>query len=879
MTHRKGRCAPRRIIPIAALPALATAIIYLLVLAVTPSPSRGQSLQATSTASSHVDFQQVELIFKEHCESCHGAGTQMGGLRLDRREDAFRGGKSGAVILPGHSTGSRMFRLVAGQVEGLRMPLGGAPLSDQDIELLRNWIDQGAVWPSSGAPEMGHAQTPTSTHWAFQPIAKSTPPPVRNVSWVRNEIDSFVLAKLEKENIQPSPAADKATLARRLSLDITGLPISPEDLQEFLADGRADAYERLVDRLLESPHYGEKWGRYWLDLARYADSDGYGADQFRKTSWRYRDWVVQAFNRDMPFDRFTIDQIAGDLLPNATAEERVATGFHRNSLFDQEAGVDVDQTLFEQNVDRTNAVGAVWLGLTVECARCHNHKFDPITQKDYYSLFAFFEHVRDVDVDAPLPGEMGPYLRNRSEYLKKREALFTEYKVRDLQAEWEKKLIEASKEPGKYADWDFVWTQLSVVDVNHEVTQKTPSQRTAREREYMTDIFLRFYKFEATQQLYEAHHIKELNEKLKQLNATYPGLTQAMAVEDRQEDRKTNIRLRGDYKARGDEVWAATPAFLPPIHSSGTPDRLALARWLVSPENPLTARVMVNRVWQELFGRGIVATSENFGTQGDKPSHPELLDWLAVAFRDNGWSVKQLIRYIVTSQTYRQSSLPRPDLEDRDPNNLLLARQGRIRLPAELIRDSALEVSGLLNPEMGGPTIRPPLPAGVADLVATQGDPWKDSPGKEGYRRGLYIQYKRAVPYPFLLTFDAPTSTASCSRRARSNTPLQALNLLNDPVFLEAAVALANRIVGEAPPRFEYRLNYAYELCFARQATPSETELLKQYYERRVALLKKQPDAASAFFPAAEAGERCESAAWVGVSRLLLNLDEFVTRE
>jgi len=803
----------------------------------------------------------------------------MGGLRLDRRDDAMKGGKSGAVIILGNSAGSRLIKLVSGQIEGLRMPLGGTPLSDQEIGVLKAWIDQGAVWPKTEAAANAPAEKAKSSHWAFEPVVKPALPPVRNVSWVRNEIDSFVLAKLESENVKPSPPADKAMLARRLSLDITGLPIEPEDLQAFLSDGRFDAYDRLVDRLLESPHYGEKWGRCWLDLARYADSDGYGADKFRNDAWRYRDWVINAFNRDMPFDQFTIDQVAGDLLPNATADDRVATGFHRNSLTDHEAGVDVAQTLYEQTVDRTNAFGAVWLGVTVECARCHNHKFDPITQKDYYGLFAFFEHVRDVDIDAPLPGEMGPYLRTRREYLKKKEDLYTQYKVRELQAEWEKNLLDAVKVPGTHADWDFVWTQLSVVDVDHEVIKTPVNQRTERQRDFMTDTFIRFYNFDATKQLYETNHFKELSEKLQQLNTQYPPLTQAMTIEDRSEDRKTNVRIRGDYKAFGDEVWAATPAFLPPMHSDGKPTRLDLARWVVSPQNPLTARMMVNRVWQELFGRGIVETSENFGTQGSRPSHPELLDWLAVNFRDNGWSVKQLIRTIVTSQTYRQSSLPRPDLEDRDPNNTLIARQGRIRLPGELIRDSALEVSGLLDPEIGGPTIRPPLPSGVADQVAAQGDPWKESPGKELYRRGLYIQLRRAVPYPFLLTFDAPTAATSCSRRARSNTPLQALNLLNDPVFLEAAVALANRLLGQTAPNFEDRLNYAYRLCFARNPTAAEMAILKQYFDRRVALFQQQPAAAASLFPTAAEGQSAQDAAWVGVSRLLLNSDEFVTRE
>jgi Protein of unknown function (DUF1549)/Protein of unknown function (DUF1553) len=541
-------------------------------------------------------------------------------------------------------------------------------------------------------------------HWSFTPPRRPRPPAVGYAAWTRNPVDRFILARLDRERLAPAPEAGKTALLRRLSLDLIGLPPTPAETAAFLAEERPDAYEREVDRLLASPHFGEKWARHWLDLARYADSDGYESDLVRPHAWRYRHWVIEALNRGMPFDQFTIEQIAGDLVPHATIEQRVATGFHRNALTNREGGVDTEEFRIAQVIDRTNAVGTTWLGLTVGCAQCHDHKFDPLTQREYYQLFAFFNTMKEEDIQAPLGGELGPYLRARPEYEAKRRALFTGYGLIALERDWESRLLRAADHPGETAEWDTAWKFLGNNAISGQVVARLESQRRTRKQQQDLEDF--FIGNGLSKMGLEKKLVDEIKAKFKELQAAAPPISQAQTVSENESPPRTRLMIGGEYGQWGREVKPGVPAFLPPLSEAAAPPRLALARWLVSRENPLTARVTVNRIWQQLFGRGLVRTSEDFGAQGDAPSHPELLDWLAVELMDRGWSIKEMIRLIVTSAAYRQSSKVRPELSERDPENVLLARQSRMRLPAELIRDSALSAAGLLNTAVGGQSVR-----------------------------------------------------------------------------------------------------------------------------------------------------------------------------
>ncbi len=783
-------------------------------------------LAAAALCVTAQDFSKdVQPIFERRCQGCHGATQQMSNLRLDSPTSAAR------VLTPGDSAASKLFEKISSTKKGFMMPPIGAPLTAEEIAKIKSWIDAGAKFPATIAK---------STHWSFQPIQRPA----------KTSIDAFVLDRLAKEGIAPSPEADRRTLIRRVSLDLTGLPPTPREVEDFVADKRPGAYEKLVDRLLASPHYGEKWARSWLDVAHYADSDGYEKDLQRPWAWRYRQWVIDALNRDEPFDQFTIQQIAGDLLPNASTDDRVATGFLRNTLTNREGGVDRNEARFEQIINRTNTVSTTWLGLTTGCAQCHNHKFDPISQKEYYSLYAFFDHAEEEDIDAPMPGEKPP----SPDYYARRREILEQFWIPELQPPWERRLREAYNHPGESGEWDFLLTDFtSSIDRPHELLTDDPEKRSARDRDRLTAWFLSHGSPDFSKDRATIGSIREAREKLDALAASLPPYSQAQAMHTDPKIPPTRLRVGGDYKTFGAEVSPGTLAILPPLGAAfhdKPPTRLDLARWLVSKENPLTARVTVNRMWQEFFGRGIVFTSEDFGTQGDKPSHPELLDFLASEFRDNGWSMKRIQKMIVMSATYRQSSNARPDLETKDPENTLLARQSRVRLPAELIRDQALAASGLLNPEVGGRSVKPPQPKGVAELGYANSVKWKESTGPEKYRRGLYVHYQRTTPYPQMSNFDEPDSNVSCTRRRRSNTPLQALNLLNDPVFYEAAEALAARIQreGGSDP-----LAYAYELCVARTPTKTERARIEQY--------------------------RAQGGDWLGISRILLNLDELITRE
>lgn len=776
------------------------------------------------------DYSQVEPIFKAKCYACHGPGKQTSGFRLDDADAAREGGYGGKAIVPGKSAESELWLRVSGKSGHMAMPMGSKGLPAEDAAKIAAWIDAGAEFPASLRAITKRSQP---KHWAYQSFTKPA-----------GTIDAFVSSRLAKENLKMSPEADRATLLRRLSFDVIGLPPTPEEVRAFVADRSPDAYAKQVDRLLASPHFGEKWARHWLDQARYADSDGYEKDWARPWAWRWREWVINAINRDMPFDQFTREQIAGDLLSNATTEQRVATGFHRNTLTNREGGIDNQQFRFENIADRASTVGSVWLGLTMGCAQCHDHKYDPIQQKDFYSMYAFFDNAEEEDIEAPLPQERDV---RGAEYTAKREALIAEYKVRDLQPDWEKNMLQTAAEPGKRTDWDLAWDcllKLTEGGDGERIMRKQITKRTHRDKLVLETHFIRNYHFAIGQPAYKKLKFDELDKKLRALDEEYPSLSQAYTIAEEPTPKQSHLRVRGDYKTLGIPVAPDSPSFLPPLAKhDGRATRVDLANWLVTPENPLVSRVAVNRIWQELFGAGLVKTSEDFGVMGSRPSHPELLNWLAAEFMERGWSRKAIIRTIVLSATYRQSSNARPELYELDPENRLLARQSRLRLPAEAIRDAALRVAGLLDTKIGGPSVKPPQPDGVTALGYSSGTKWQVSPGTERYRRGVYIHYQRTTPYPLLSNFDAPRSIVSSCRRTRSNTPLQALNLLNDPVFMEAAEHLGKRAK---------TIDEAFELALLRKPTAAERARLERFVAENNATL---------------------------MASVLLNLDEFITRE
>ncbi len=809
------------------------------------------------SAGAKVDFMRdIEPILARSCVSCHGPQKQKGGLRLDRADDAFKGGNSGPVIRPKASTESRLVHAVAGTDPELSMPPQGKKLTAQEVTLVRTWIDQGAQWPRAGAArETARVQ---SSHWSFQPIVRTPLPRVANTAWVRNGIDAFVLARLEAEKIMPSPEAERATLLRRLSLDLLGLSPEPQVVDAFVADQRPDAYERLVDQLLASPHYGERWGRHWLDVARYADSDGYEKDNQRPFAWRYRQWVIEALNRNLAFDQFTIEQLAGDLLPNATLEQKIATGFHRNTLTNTEGGVDKEQFRVEAVIDRVNTTARAFLGLTMGCVQCHDHKYDPFSQREYYQLFAYFNSDVETNIPAALEHEVKPYEQKKAAHnkkLKQLEANRDAFRNKELparQEKWERAL--------KAEDRNALPAEVA------EALAVAADQRTAKQKKAVAD------------------HYATIDEQLTKLNraiATHqrqaPALTQAPTLA-LGSPRKTNVLIRGDFLRPGAEVEPCTPAVLAPLTVPAKPTRLDLARWLVNDSQPLTPRVVANWVWHKYFGRGLVATLEDFGTQGEKPSHPELLDWLAAELMRRQWDLKDFHRLIVTSATYRQSSRQRPELEGRDPLNILLARQRRLRLEGELVRDAALAASGLLYRMIGGPSVRPPQPAGISEITYAGGAKWPESTGPNRYRRGLYTWFQRTSPYPMLTTFDAPESILCCVRRERSNTPLQALTLLNDTVFVECAQALGRRIVQE--PVHE-RPRYAFRACLSREPTVNELGRLQRLYDELLLECRVQgsPVAELAGAVRLPGTKTPASAACVAFARALMNLDEFITRE
>lgn len=750
-------------------------------------------------------------ILAQKCFACHGPDekARQGGVRFDDRDSVTGTGDSGLhPVVAGQPDESAILQRIRSDDPDQRMPPleSGKEITDAEYSVLRQWIQDGAKF---------------ETHWAFEPVTRTSTPVVRDQAWVRNPIDAFILSRLERDGMMPSDSASPEVLLRRLSLDLTGLPPEIAEQDRLLADFKAsqsedsdEAYARWVDHFMASPHYGERMAVDWLDAARYADTNGYQVDRDRDMS-AWRDWVINAFNSNMPFDEFTIHQIAGDLLPEAGEIEKIASGFHRNHMLNEEGGIIAEEFLVEACCDRVETTATVWLGQTFNCVRCHDHKFDPFTQKDFYSLYAFFNNVEEQGV-----GNYGAnYRRSAPPFL----------------------LLPTAEQQARLKDLE---TRKSTVP--------------AEEQKAVAD----------------------------QIAAIEQEISTVMIMQERKESRQTRILMRGDYSQPGAVVEAATPAVLPAMSDNAPRNRLGLAQWLVDRRNPLTARVTVNRIWQSIFGTGLVRTSEDFGSQGEYPSHPELLDWLAMELMDSGWDIQHLLKLILSSSTYRQASHVTPDRLERDPENRLLSRGPRFRLQSEFVRDQALGASGLLNQKIGGPSVKPYHPPGLYEQVTAgsttntyvQGGP------DELFRRSMYTYWKRSVPHPAMLVFDAPFRETCTVRRTRTNTPLQALNLLNDPVYLEASRALALRMIQEGGSTSDEQIRRGFRRLLVREPSPEELSILNAAYYRNLRDFEADPDAAAALIRSEVVKFESETpmavaAALTVVSSSLLNLDEAVMKE
>lgn len=783
--------------------------------------------QGTTITGDEITFNRdIRPILSEYCFTCHGpdGDSREAGLRLDLSDAARQELDSGAfAIIPGDPQNSELINRVRSVHPGERMPPPESlkQLSRQQIETLEKWIADGA-----------HYQQ----HWSFVPLQRPDPPANDEIDWGENEIDRFVLDQLKKRGLSPSPAAAKETLIRRLAFDLTGLPPTIEAIDRFIHDQRPDAYRRLVDAYLDSPEYAEHLARFWLDLARYADSNGYQYDTERQ-QWVWRDWVIDAFQRNVPFDQFTIEQLAGDLLPNATAQQRLATGFHRNHGITIEGGVIDEEYRIEYVMDRITTTGTVWLGLTLSCARCHDHKYDPISRREFYQLFAFFNQVPEKGFNGFDPQE---------------------------------------KIPSPLADQQLQAIQQQIDQLK---SRQNNSEVAGENRQSLTEL-----------------ELEELIRLEKEKNEFYPA---TMIMRELPQARPTHMLERGEYDQPGEVVEAGFPAlFSQTLPAAAAENRLSLAQWLVDPANPLTSRVTVNRFWQRFFGVGLVKTSEDFGMQGELPSHPELLDWLASEFIDSGWDMKHIQRLIVSSATYRQSSQAGTAAYRADPENRFLARGARLRLDGEEIRDAALAASGLLVKKLGGKSVYPYQPEGLwTELNNRPGFSQEYVPGQgdDLYRRSLYSFWKRSVPLPMLKTFDAPDREVCTAQRSRTNTPLQALVLLNAPQFVEAARHLAERILkmpmpdsdgspGPGDAADELRIDFAFRLVLGRIPRAEERLLLIETLNAERQRLAADPQGIENLLGVGNSDrdrslDPVEHAAWSSLSRLLLNLDEFVTKE
>ena len=808
-------------------------------------PLRVEAAEAT------VDFSRdVRPILSNYCFRCHGPDekARQGRLRLDEFLGATSKLPNGhRAIVPGQPDASALLARVTAPDPEKAMPppeITKRP-SARDVEVLRSWIAGGARY---------------AKHWAYVAAERPVAPIPSASVWAHNAIDHFILDRLSREGLRPSPEADRLTLLRRAALDLTGLPPSVEEANCFLADRRPDAFDHAVDALLAKPAYGERWAALWLDLARYGDSAGYIHDPPR-TIWRFRDWLIQAHNQNLPFDEFTLSALAGDLLPNPTVEQRIATGFHRNTTTNTEGGSLAAEFHFASVVDRVNTTMQVWMGSTFACAQCHNHKYDPFLQKEYYQLFAIFNNTADYNSEGPEVAV--PRVGREEEFAaltasqKDAQRLLDEEtrRVDALALAWES-TVDRAKLPRDVVD------ALAVAQ-----EKRTQPQREA---------ILAHHRKESPEWSARTAEVTRLRGALDEAGTT----TMVLQEVDR---RAAYIAIRGDYRAHGERVEPALPAALHPAAQGVKLDRLGFARWIVDPRNPLTARVAVNRFWQELFGSGIVETSEEFGLQGDPPSHPELLDWLATEYVRMGWDSKRFLKLLVTSAAYRQSSAVTGDLPQRDPLNRLLARGPRVRLAAEALRDLSLSVSGLLSAKLYGPPAQPYQPVnGLAAAFGSSTD-WETSKGEDRYRRALYTRWRRNLPYPSMLAFDVPERSVCSLRRVRTNTPLQALVTLNDPAFFEAAQALARLVLREGGAATPERATFAFRRVLTRSPAEAELRPLVALYESARAQLARDPAkavplATKPIGPLPPGVDAIEAAAWTMVANALLNLDEVLAK-
>ena len=865
-----------------------------------------QAGQAADPETAKIDFsRQVRPLLLDKCFRCHGPDdkSREGDLRLDLGQAAHE-----SAIVAGNVGESELVKRITSDDPEKRMPPADSKLelSPEGIDVLTQWVAQGADY---------------TVHWAYEKPQRPALPETQKHVWARNEIDAFVLARLQAAKLEPSPVADRVTLIRRLSLDLTGLPPSIREVERFVNDQRPNAYEKLIDRLLASQHYGERMAQDWLDLARFGDTNGFESDSTRNM-WLYRDWVINAFNTNMPFDRFTIEQIAGDMLPEADASQKIASGFNRNTTYNEEAGSDAEEYMVVYAVERASTTATVFLGLTMGCAQCHEHKYDPISQEEFYQFYAFFNSV-DGELgatghDIPLPpllslptGEQTASLQRVTTELTNLEARIKAEvaKVELPAAPAETKPAEtapaadtgeaaagsgdiAKAEKAKPPEPTHFDTQLAWEDFEKTVEKsKLPKEilnlvklkaadRTVEQKKQLHDYFVQ-HAYMPTKDTFEPLNKRqaELTQEKAKLDKAIPT---TMVMVEMKERRPAFVLVRGDFQTKAQEVTPNVPAIFPPLLADKPRTRLGLAYWLADADNPLVARVAVNRLWSQLFGAGLVRTMDDFGVRGEFPSHPELLDWLATEFVRTGWNVKALQKLIVLSAAYRQSSRWRPDAVAVDPYNALLARQSRFRQSAEGIRDSALSISGLLNDEIGGPSVFPYQPDGYySDKGRWK---WTQSEGDDVYRRGLYTFWRRTTTYPTFRIFDAPSREVCTVSRPPTNTPLQALVTLNDPTFVEAARVLAEKIIHDGGPSVDERLTFAFRSTLSRLPDDSELQTLRQIHDEQRKRFQADKTAATALIkrgeePIAESVDAAQLAAWTTIANVLLNLDETLTRE
>lgn len=813
------------------------------------------------SAETAIEFNRDVLpLLSDNCFQCHGPdeSKNKAGLRLDLRENALRDNEGVAAVIPGNSAKSELIRrITTGNTEDVMPPVDSKnKLNAAQIEILRRWIDDGAKW---------------GNHWAFEKLYAPTPPvPLQFENRVINSIDRFVFRRLELENLAPSTEAPKETLIRRVTLDLTGLPPTIEETEAFLADASSAAYEKVVDRLLHSPAFGERMAWDWLDTARYADSNGYQGDRER-TMWPWRDWVVTAFNRNLAFDKFTTWQLAGDLLPDSTQEQKLATAFLRNHMINGEGGRIAEENRVDYVMDMMETTGTVWLGLTMNCSRCHDHKYDPLSREDYYSFFDFFNQtpVTGAGGDPQTKPVIELPTENQQEqlanFLIRIKAEATEL-TRFEQQILETPATETSAQEG------------SLIDIPQKIRSILDIPPAKRSRTQLSDLNKEFGKSKPAY----AKLVATLRKSVEDQTKLRQSIVKVMVMEDMAEKRKTFMLEKGSYEKPGGQVEAHVPEHLPPMAPGEPRNRLGLANWLVSTENPLTARVTVNRFWQQFFGVGLVKTPENFGTQGEFPSHPQLLDWLSAEFVTNGWDIKKLCRLIVTSATYRQSSKTTPSLAQHDPANRLLARGSRFRIPSWMIRDQALAAGGLLMQKIAGKPVNTYQPAGIWEEATFGNKKYKQDSGENLYRRSLYTFWRRIVgPTVF---FDTPSRQTCTVKQPRTNSPLHALTTLNDITYVEAARAMAERVLLASGTSIEERIELAFRLVLTRHPDAEERSILKTGYERLRNEFQKHPEEAMRFLSVGESRfnknlNSIELAAFAGTCSAILNLDESVTKE